>query len=173
MAYFNYKGNKEGEDTITAIYYSYKSEEATATWTEGSADVNIETGPIRLNVNSQGVLPMIIYGTENLDVEMIDPRSLLLNGAARPLWHAYEDAASKSGEPDGFVDLCLKFDIQEIVKALEALGVTLSDGQPVTLVLTGNFYDTEMVTKTARTAKSIRGEQEMVIMNKGKEKKGK
>jgi hypothetical protein len=62
----------------------------------------------------------------------------------------------------------LKFDIQEIV---ETLGVTLSDGQLVTLVLTGKLYDTETVTKTARTVTSIKAEQEMVIMNKGKEKK--
>jgi len=171
IAYFNYKGNKEGKDTITAIYTDfYKSEEATATWTRESASIEIETGPTKLNVNSQGVLPMIVYGSEDFDVEMIDPKSLLLNGAARPLRHAYEDGGSKSGEPDGFLDLTLKFDLQEILKTL---GGTPSDGETVTLVLTGSLYNTETSTQTVRTATTIRAEQEVVIMNKGKEKKGK
>jgi hypothetical protein len=89
-----------------------------------------------------------------------------------PQRHAYEDAGSKSSvDPDGFLDLSLKFDIQEIVKALEAQGVILSDGQPVTLVLTGSLNDTETAIQTARTATTIRAEQKMVIMNKVKRKK--
>jgi hypothetical protein len=165
---FNYKGNQDGKDTIIAIYDSPLSTAATAIWKEKSADIKIETGPTKLNVNSQGVLPMVVYGSEDFDVQTIDPSSLLLNGVVSPQRHAYEDGASTSGEPDGFIDLYLKFDIQEIV---ETLGVTLSDGQLVTLVLTGKLYDTETVTKTARTVTSIKAEQEMVIMNKGKEKK--
>ena len=175
IADFNYKGNQDGKDTIIAIIYdSPLSTAATAIWKEKSADINIETGPTKLNVNSQGVLPMIVYGSEDFDVQTIDSSSLLLNGAVPPLRHAYEDAGSKSSvDPDGFLDLPLKFDIQEIVKALEAQGVTLNDGQPVTLVLTGSLHDTETTIQTARTATTIRAEQKMVIMNKGKEKKGK
>lgn len=171
IASFNYQGNGEGEDRIIAIpkdFPAFVSNEVTATWTQQSESLNIETGPSKLNVNSQGVLPMIVFGTEDFDVQMIDPSSILLNGAVPPLRHAYEDGASKPGEPDGFIDLYLKFDIQKIV---ETLGVTPSDGQLVTLVLTGKLYDTETVTKTARTVTSIKAEQEMVIMNKGKEKK--
>jgi hypothetical protein len=171
IASFNYQGNGEGEDRIIAIpkdFPAFVSNEVTATWTQQSESLNIETGPSKLNVNSQGVLPMIVFGTEDFDVQMIDPSSLRLNGVVLPLRHTYEDGASKPGEPDGFIDLYLKFDIQKIV---ETLGVTLSDGQLVTLVLTGKLYDTETVTKTARTVTSIKAEQEMVIMNKGKEKK--
>jgi hypothetical protein len=170
IAYFNYTGNQEGVDTITAIFFSFESEKATATWTQQSESLNIETGPSKLNVNSQGVLPMIVFGTEDFDVQMIDPSSLLLNGAVPPLRHAYEDGASKSGEPDGFIDLYLKFDIQEIV---ETLGVTLNDGDPATLVLTGKLYDEKTATQTARTATSIRAVQKVMIVKKGKEKKGK
>jgi hypothetical protein len=172
---FNYKGNQDGKDTIIAIIYdSPLSTAATAIWKEKSADIKIETGPAKLNVNSQGVLPMIVYGSEDFDVQTIDPSSLLLNGAVPPQRHAYEDAGSKSSvDPDGFLDLSLKFDIQEIVKVLEAQGVTVNDGQPVTLVLTGSLHDTETAIQTARTATTIRAEQKMVIMNKGKEKKGK
>ena len=169
VAKFNYQGTQEGEDTITAKTSKYTSNNATATWTqESEPPITIKTGPTKLNVNSQGVLPMIVFGTEDFDVQMIDPSSLRLNGVVLSLRHTYEDGASTSGEPDGFIDLYLKFDIQEIV---ETLGVTLSDGQLVTLVLTGKLYDTETVTKTARTVTSIKAEQEMVIMNKGKEKK--
>jgi hypothetical protein len=169
-AYFNYKGNGEGVDTIIAIYYSFQSNEATATWTQKSEPptVDIETVPTKLNVNSQGVLPMTVFGAEDFDVKSIDPSSLLLNGAVPPLRHEYEDAGSKSGERDGFLDLTLKFDVQEIVKTL---GVTLSDGETVTLVLTGKLYDTQTATQTARTVTSIRAEQDLVIMNKVKRKK--
>ena len=174
-ASFNYKGNQEGEDRITAEYKSpippdITSGTVTATWTQQSADIKIETGPTKLNVNSQGVMPMIVFGTEDFDVQMIDPSSLRLNGAVLPLRHTYEDGASKSGEPDGFIDLYLKFDIQEIV---ETLGVTLNDGDPATLVLTGKLYDEKTATQTARTATSIRAVQKVMIVKKGKEKKGK
>jgi len=170
IATFNYTGNQEGVDTITAIFFSFESEKATATWTQQSADIKIETGPTKLNVNSQGVLPMIVFGTEDFDVQMIDPSSLRLNGAVLPLRHTYEDGASKSGEPDGFLDLTLKFDLQEVV---ETLGVTLNDGDPATLVLTGKLYGEKTATQTARTATSIRAVQKVMIVKKGKRKKGK
>jgi hypothetical protein len=171
IASFTYQGTQEGEDTITAKTSKYTSNNATATWTqESEPPITIKTGPTKLNVNSQGVLPMIVFGTEAFDVQTIDPSSLLLNGAVSPLMHAYEDAGSKSGEPDGFIDLTLKFDLQEIV---ETLGDTPSDGKTVTLVLTGSLYNTVSVTQTARTATTIRAEQNVEIMNKGKEKKGK
>jgi hypothetical protein len=171
IAYFSYQGNGEGEDRIIAKYYeAFVSEEATATWTQQSESLNIETGPSKLNVNSQGVLPMVVFGTEDFDVHMIDPNSLLLNGAVSPLRHEYEDAGSKSGDPDGSIDLTLKFDLQEIV---ETLGDTPGDGETVTLVLTGSLYNTVTATQTASTATTIKAEQDVEIMNKGKRKKGK
>ena len=171
IAYFSYQGNGEGEDRIIAKYYeAFVSEEATATWTQQSESLNIETGPSKLNVNSQGVLPMIVFGTKDFHVQMIDPSSLLLNGAVPPLRHEYEDAGSKSGEPDGFIDLTLKFDLQEIV---ETLGDAPSDGEIVTLILTGSLYNTATATQTVRTATTIKAEQDVEIMNKGKRKKGK
>jgi len=174
MAQFSYEGKQEGEDTITAEYFSFQ-DIATAAWTqESEPPIVIETGPAKLNVNSQGVLPMIVYGSEDFDVQTIDPSSLRLNGAVSPQHYAYEDAGSKSsGEPDDFLDLCLKFDTQEIVQALEAQGVPLSDGQLVTLILTGSLYNTETAIQTARAPMTISAEQTVEITNKGKEKKGK
>ena len=170
-ASFSYVGNQEGTDTIEANYSSF-SDQATATWTQESEPlITIKTAPTKLNVNSQGVLPMIVYGSADFDVQTIDPSSLLLNGAVSPKMYAYEDAGSKSpGEPDGFLDLTLKFDLPEVV---ETLGDTPSDGETVTLVLTGSLYNTVTVTRTARTATTIRAEQDVEIMNKGKRKKDK
>ena len=72
-------------------------------------------------------MPVAILGTEELDVNEIDPTSIQLAGveAARM---AYEDVAApvsdvndcnctKAG-PDGFDDLTLKFRTQEIVEAI-------------------------------------------------------
>ena len=169
-ASFNYVGNQEGTDTIEANYSSF-SDQLTATWTqESKPPITIKTGPTKLNINSQGVLPIIVYGNEAFDVKTIDPRSLLLNGAVSPQMYAYEDAGSKSGDPDGYIDLTLKFDLQEIV---ETLGDTPGDGETVTLVLTGSLYNTVTATQTARTATTIKAEQDVEIMNKGKRKKGK
>ena len=109
------------------------------------------------------LLPMTVFGAEDFDVKSIDTSSLLLNGAVQPLRHEYEYAGSKSGEPDSFLDLTLKFDLQEIVKTL---GDSPSDGETVTLVLTGKLYDTLTDTQTARTATTIKAVQDVVIMNK-------
>lgn len=174
MADFYYKGNQDGTDTIVAIYGSSESTVARVEWNPKSADIEIETGPAKLNVNSQGVLPMTVYGSEDFDVQTINPSSLRLNGAVSPQHYAYEDAGSKSSEePDGFLDLCLKFDVQQIVEALETQGVILSDGQTVTLVLTGSLHNTEMAIQTAGTPTTISAVQTVKIMKKGKEKKGK
>ena len=174
VATFNYQGNQQGTDTITAKTTTHTSNILTVTWKPQSSDIRIETGPTKLNVNSQGVLPMVVFGTADFKVQMIDPSSLRLNGAVLPLQVTYEDVASKSGgEPDGFLDMCLKFDTQEII---ETLGDTLNDGDFAELVLTGKLYDEEQTAiQTARTVTSIRAVQEVMLVKKvkGKEKKGK
>jgi hypothetical protein len=172
VATFNYQGNQQGTDSITAKTSTHTSNILTVTWKPQSSDIRIETGPTKLNVNSQGVLPMIVFGDADFNVQMIDPSSLRLNGAVLPLQVTYEDVASKSGvEPDGFLDMCLKFDTQEIV---DTLGDTLNDGDIAELVLIGKLYDEEQTAiQTARTATSIRAVEEVMITNKGKRKKGK
>lgn len=121
-----------------------------------------------LNVGSKGVLPVAILGTGDIDVSQIDPATVQLEGVS-PLRWAMEDVATPfepfTGKadaydcttegPDGFMDLTLKFNHQEIIAALGPV----SDGDVLVLQLTGNllpdFGGTPIV-----------GEDVVVILNK-------
>ena len=109
------------------------------------ATVDIKPGscPNPLNVKSKGVLPVAILGSENFNVFDIDPVSIRLEGAA-PIRSSYEDVAALAPDtgdvcecttegPDGYIDLVLKFDTQDLV---EELG-ELNDGDVLSLILTG------------------------------------
>ncbi|MHC5185292.1 MAG: hypothetical protein ACYSPI_13630 [Planctomycetota bacterium] len=116
------------------------------------ADIEIEVDikptscPNPINVKSRGVLPVAILGTEDFDVSDIDVASLRLEGVA-PIRSGYEDVSTPlvEGEacdcntegPDGFLDLTLKFNTQEIIAALDGL----SSGDELELQLTGATLD--------------------------------
>jgi hypothetical protein len=95
-----------------------------------------------LNVRSKGVLPVILFGTEDFNVSTIDPDSLVLMregvaGEAGILRYNTADVgAPPEGEicgcediddelidedidGDGFMDLLLKFRVPDLVKAFE------------------------------------------------------
>ena len=96
-----------------------------------AVEIDIKPGscPNPLNTNARGVLPVAILGAGDFDVSSIDPASVRLEGVA-PLRWSYEDVATPyagTGEgcfachesgPDGYMDLTLKFNAQEIVTAL-------------------------------------------------------
>jgi len=126
------------------------------------------------------VLPVAILGTENFDVNDIDPSTILLEGVGPDRW-AFEDVAtpfepfieneSCSGctteGPDGYIDLTLKFDTQMILVQLGLVdsplfdlleGATPSDGDCIMLKLTGYLYD----------GTPIWGEDTVLIIKKGK-----
>ena len=106
---------------------------------EVPVDIKPMSSPNPLNVNSKGVLPVAILGTEDFDVTQIDPATILLEGIA-PLRWALEDVGSPDDPlagPDGFVDLTLKFATQEIVPVLG----DVNDGDNVVLNLTGNLKE--------------------------------
>lgn len=80
------------------------------------------------NVTAKGVLPVAILGTESFDVTQIDIASLRLQTVA-PIRSSYEDIATPVAEPnecdcttvmggDGFLDLTLKFNRQELVSVI-------------------------------------------------------
>lgn len=130
-------------------------------------DIKPGSCPNPLNVKSNGVLPVAIVGTEDLDVTQIDPTSVRLAGVA-PIRSGYEDVSEPyyflEDEPsiydcseygaDGMMDLTLKFKTQEIVNALGEV----DDGDVVILQVTGVLDDgTELV-----------GEDAIVIVKKGK-----
>lgn len=119
-----------------------------------------------LNINNQGVLPVAILGTENFDVSTIDLASIQLAGVvpirsgvedvSTPLVDMIDECECTTEGPDGYTDLTLKFDAQEIVAALGEV----SDGEELILTLTGELLD----------GTSIEGEDCIIIHFKGKNK---
>jgi hypothetical protein len=138
-----------------------------------SLDIEPRSCPNPLNTKSREVIPAAILGSEYFDVSEVDVSTVQLEGV-EPLRWSLEDVASPFEPmvgkvdcredcndlgPDGFMDLTLKFDTREVVKALGKV----KDGECLTLQLTGNLLDgTAMV-----------GEDVVVILKKKKKKEKK
>jgi len=112
--------------------------------------LNVLDRPEAAKVKKGGILPVAILGKGDFNVEDIDISSLMLEGIA-PIRHAYEDVASPAVSEecqcvalgaDGYMDLTLKFDKTEIGAALGAV----SDGQTVSLTVTGRLLDGTAIT---------------------------
>jgi hypothetical protein len=113
-------------------------------------DLKPRSCPNSFNREKAGVLPVAILGGPNLAVLEIDPSSLLLEGVA-PLRWSYEDAAAPASGPgpedscldcseagpDGFTDLTLKFDAEEIAALLAREGA----GDCLLLTVTGSLKE--------------------------------
>jgi hypothetical protein len=130
-------------------------------------DIKPTSCPNPLNVKSKGVLPIAILGTDTFDATQVDPASVRLEGVAPLRWDledvatpfepfvGKEDAYDCTEEgPDGYMDLTLKFDEQEVVAALG----DVSDGDVLVLQLTGDLVE----------GGSFVGEDVVVILKKGK-----
>jgi len=114
-------------------------------------DVKPGSCPNPLNLASKGDLPVAILGTENFDVTQIDPSTIKLAGVSPiRINGTYDVSRPFVGElidcnscvygyniADGYNDLLLKFDTQEIVAALGEV----SDQDCVVLHLTGNLLE--------------------------------
>lgn len=115
-----------------------------------AVDIKPGSCPNPLNVKSNGVLPVAILGTEDVNVIDIDPFSILLadvnaircgfEDVAAPLLEASECTCTENG-PDGFLDLTLKFKTQDIAAMLGQV----SHGDELVLTLTGNLYDGTLI----------------------------
>ncbi len=148
---------------------------------EVSLDIKPRSCPNPLNTKSRGVIPAAILGSEYFYVSEVDVSTVQLEGV-KPLRWRFKDVATpfqpmvgkvdcredcNNLGPDGFMDLTLKFDTQEVVKTLGKV----KDGECLTLQLTGNLLD----------GTAIVGEDVVVILKKGrpwfkkykKKKKGK
>ena len=133
-----------------------------------------------LNVRSKGVLPVVLFGTEDSDFSTIDPDSLVLvregsEGKAGVLRYNTADVGAPSeGEicdcediddelidedidGDGFMDLLLKFKVPDLVTALELDAVESKE----TILLT-------LMEVTEDGTSSILGEDCVWIINKMK-----
>ena len=135
----------ENQSGDVAVQYSFNTASITPnesgqfalgfshTPTTVSIPVDIKPGdcPNPVNLGSQGVLPVAILGTADFDVTTIDPSTVTLAGVA-PLRWSLEDVGApyeplvrridayqcNTMGPDGYLDLTLKFDTQEIAAAL-------------------------------------------------------
>ncbi len=108
-------------------------------------------------MKSNGVLPVAVLGAADFNVTDINQTTIRLNGTAlnetcAPLRCSYEDV-----NDDGYMDLVLKFDTQCVVDCL--LG-PCTDGDIVTLMLTGELLDDT----------SITGSDDVRVLIKGKGK---
>ncbi len=127
----------ESSDTRNVLY-----EVPLVTIISGTIDIKPGSCKNPLNVKSNGVLPVVILGSADFDVAEIDPSSITLAGVAI-LRSAIEDVSVPSDSgchiegSDGYDDLVLKFDTQEIVAALGAV----SDSDIITLILNGILHD--------------------------------
>jgi hypothetical protein len=113
-------------------------------------DIKPAACPNPINGKSKGVLPVAILGTEDFDVSQIDPESITLEGVSSLRWSMddvatpYEPFTGKEScydctdeKHDGFMDLTLKFDTQEIIAALG----DFQPGSCVVLTISGNLEE--------------------------------
>ena len=97
-------------------------------------------------------MPAAILGSAGLDVTQIDPASILINGVAVPVRWSIEDVSTpympyvgktlsatscNTLGPDGYADLTLKFNLQDIASLLAGNAV----GDVVKLSVTGKLLD--------------------------------
>jgi len=114
-------------------------------------DIKPRSCPNPLNVNERGVVPVAILGSKDLDVMLIDPASVHLEGVP-PLRFSFGDEATPfesitgkedcledcfEGGPDGYLDLKMKYDAQEIVAALGEV----EGGECRVIRITGSLKD--------------------------------
>jgi parallel beta-helix repeat protein len=110
--------------------------------------------PNPLNLNSWGVLPVAVLGSEQFDVNTIDVASVRLESVAA-IRHSYEDVAAAVSDdnecncttegPDGYIDLTLKFSTQEIVDQLINEYDDLAKDQILTLELRGELFEDSVI----------------------------
>jgi len=115
------------------------------------ADIKPGSCPNPFNLKARGKLPVALLGTEDFDITMIDPMTIeirsTLDGPGVPalMWDWNDVGTPFEGElcdchqegADGYMDLTLKFDRQEMV---EVLGLNEDSGETVPLMLVGNLY---------------------------------
>lgn len=116
-----------------------------------NVDVKPGSWPNPLNLKKKGVLPVAICGTEDFDVTTIDPETvrLTINGdKVAPLRWSYQNVATPYiGEScgghdldgDGYLDLTLKFNAQDVINTLSLDDFT--DRDVVALILEGNLKE--------------------------------
>lgn len=134
-------------------------------------DVKPGSCPNPMSARDRGVVSAAVLGTPDFDVSQIDPASIRLAGVA-PLRWSLEDAGSPfepylgkaeceldclEGGPDGWLDLGLTFDAQELLAALGEV----ADRDCLVVTLTGNLAEEAGGTP-------IQGEDVVLILDRGR-----
>jgi photosystem II stability/assembly factor-like uncharacterized protein len=109
-------------------------------------DIKPQSCPNPLNVKDRGVIPVAILGKVDFDVLNVDPATVQFEGVDPTCWAIEDVTTPVAGDelcdcttdgPDGFDDLTLKFDAQELVAALGSV----NNGDELVLTITGNLLD--------------------------------
>lgn len=119
--------NATQDDGITVAYNADYVHDGLAIRFAGPVDIDFKpmSCPNPVSINSRGVVPLAILGTGSFDVTHVDPASVTLAGVS-PLRWDLKDVSTPIGEgksctdagSDGFLDLVLHFDTQELAAAL-------------------------------------------------------
>ena len=117
--------------TCDASDAATNASQATFTVTVELMSVGVEIQSGKLNLGKNGVLPVVIPGSADLDVTTISVSTLDLNGAGAAHGGHIDDV-----DGDGFEDLMVHFLVPELVIAPPP-----ADGDEVTLTLTGELDD--------------------------------
>ena len=123
------------------VYFRGRTYEGTL-W-EVAIDIKPGSCPNPLNTKDKGVLPVAVLGSAEHDVSTIDVASIRLEDVA-PIRSNYEDVSAPVPDsndececttegPDGYLDLVLKFNTQDIIASLGEV----NDGDELQLNLTG------------------------------------
>jgi hypothetical protein len=101
-------------------------------------DIKPGSYPNSFNANGNGVIPIAILGSADLDVTQIDPSTLSFEGAAVRVKGngmfqcSLEDVSSHQGPPDGYLDLVCQF-VDDFTE-----GWVIGDGSAT---VTGKLFD--------------------------------
>jgi len=116
-----------------------------------TVDVDIKPGSDEnpVNVKSNGVVSVAVLGNDSFDVMNINLTTIRLNETCEPIRCSYEDV-----DEDGYMDLVLKFETQDVVSCLPE---SREDGDIVTLVLTGELDDSTPITGSDDVRVLIKG----------------
>jgi hypothetical protein len=104
-----------------------------------SVDIKPRSCPNALNLVRKDMLPVAILGTADFDVKTIDPTTVNLKGVAPLRWSFIKDVATpyepfvgktdihqcNTLGPDGYLDLMLMFDTEEVAAAIGDFDVVI------------------------------------------------
>ncbi|MFC1968213.1 hypothetical protein ACFLVX_02330 [Chloroflexota bacterium] len=145
-------------------------------------DIKPTSCPNPLNLKSKGVLPVAVLGTADFDVTLIDPETLeigffgpgsdpfdpivppdkkkiAVEDVATPYTGELVDCSSCTEEgPDGYPDLTLKFDKEDVIEGILERIPNIEDGDCLMLSVRGQHYD----------GRAFIGSDMVRIINKGK-----